>query len=193
MEQEKISGNDTEKAFCEEWRPIKGYEGLYEISNRGNIKRCGRLLKLSAWNKYKVIRLRKDGNSKTQYVHRLVAQTFIPNPENKGYVNHIDCNKMNNSIENLEWCTRQENERHAWEHGCKEKIRDCARENAKKARSYIHNDIAVSQYTLDGCLVKNWSSGVQAMRHTGIDSSAIAKCCKGKLKTTGGFKWQYTQ
>lgn len=90
----------------EEWRPIAGYEGLYEVSNTGQVRRVGDLmvLKFSDRRGYCGVRLRKDGIQKMFSVHRLVAQAFIPNPKGLPQVNHIDENKKNNNVDNLEWC-----------------------------------------------------------------------------------------
>lgn len=113
----------------EEWRDIPEYEGIYQISNLGRIKRKNKILKF--WNKqgkkkhynpkndYQKTRLSKNGKIKTYTVHRLVAKTFIPNPENKPQVNHIDGNPLNNCVENLEWCTDKENKIHAIENNLK--------------------------------------------------------------------------
>lgn len=92
--------------MIEEWRPIEGYEGLYEVSNTGFVRRVSDLmvLKFSDLKGYCRVRLRKDGKRKMYLVHRLVAQAFIPNPLNLPQVNHIDENKKNNNIDNLEWC-----------------------------------------------------------------------------------------
>ena len=97
----------------EEWKYIKN-SNEYEISTLGNIRRNGRNLKISDKPIYKIIRLKLDDKYKTYYIHRLVAETFIPNKDKKEFVNHIDGNKHNNSVSNLEWCTRQENEVHAF-------------------------------------------------------------------------------
>ena len=113
----------------EEWKPIKGYEGLYEISNWGRVK------SLLGWNGHKyiqrerildpykqqsnkyysrsVVKLTKDNKTKDFKVHRLVAEAFIPNPDNYTVVNHIDGNSLNNKVENLEWCTQKVNIKHA--------------------------------------------------------------------------------
>ena len=116
----------------EEWRDIKDYEGLYQISNLGRVK------SLVGWNGKKyisrerileptkrnddratyqraIVSLTKDGEKKDYRVHRLVAQAFIPNPENKPQVNHIDGNPLNNNVKNLEWVTDRENKLHAIE------------------------------------------------------------------------------
>lgn len=192
METEKHSESVMGNLISEIWKDVKGFDG-YEISNLGNIKRNGRLLKLSAWNQYKTIRLRTESNEKTVYIHRLVAMAFIPNPENKPMINHIDGNKLNNTVSNLEWCTRQENEIHAWKHGLKERIRETAKENLKIARMHVHTKKPVTQMTLDGKVIKLWDSASDVMKEIGIDASGITKCCKGKLKKTGGYKWQYTE
>ena len=101
------------------WRPIKGYEGLYEISNLGKIKSNFRqgsttdFLKISNnGNGYMMVRLCKNGKAKKYYLHRLLAQTFIDNPEDKPQVNHINENRSDNRLENLEWVTQKENNNH---------------------------------------------------------------------------------
>lgn len=108
-----------------EWRDVKGYEGVYQVSNTGEVKRvaymdakhnkwvANRVLKKFHNQKgYLFVALCKDGQDATKRVHRLVAEAFIPNPDNLEQVNHIDCNKQNNTVENLEWCSLQDNIRH---------------------------------------------------------------------------------
>lgn len=101
------------------WKPVKGYEGLYEVSNLGRVKRLrknGNHCILKPWNKrraYVFVTLSKDGKANNVRLHRLVAAYFVPNPENKKQVNHIDCDPSNNAASNLEWCTRAENVKHA--------------------------------------------------------------------------------
>lgn len=113
----------------ESWRPVKGYEGLYEISNRGRVKSLKRIVKrgnhtlqipetilkihINRWG-YPHCSLNKNGKSKTHTIHRLVASAFIDKSHEGLEVNHIDGNKENNSVENLEWVTRTENIRHAF-------------------------------------------------------------------------------
>lgn len=138
------------------WKLIKGYEGLYEVSNLGRIKalekrvdkgKCHR-----AWkehflkygidnNGYFRTNLSKNGKNKTVKVHRIVAQTFIENPYNKKTVNHIDGNKQNNNITNLEWATQNENMKHACE-------------NKLKLLNGEHNPAAKLSYE-DVCFIRN--------------------------------------
>lgn len=102
------------------WKDIKNYEGLYQISNLGNVKklrfinnRCNfkkeSIKKLNIRNGYYIVQLSKNGKRKSYQVHRLVAEAFIENPENKSIINHIDYNPLNNNVDNLEWCTQKEN------------------------------------------------------------------------------------
>lgn len=98
---------------------ISGYEGLYEVDTNGNVysiittnSRRKRILKPENKNGYLSVNLYKNGKQKHYYIHRLVAEAFIPNPHNLKYVNHIDCNKHNNAVSNLEWCTQSENVAH---------------------------------------------------------------------------------
>ena len=96
--------------MVEEWKDIKGYEGIYKISNLGKVVRIkgSQEYPMKVWNngRYMEIRLSKDGKSTHFTLHRLLAMHFIPNPNNLPFVNHIDENKLNNSINNLEWCTQ---------------------------------------------------------------------------------------
>lgn len=106
----------------EVWKDIQGYEGKYTVSNYGNVKWANsskiRKGSVNKHNGYVYVFLRdKQYKSKNVRLHRLVAQTFIPNPENKPEVNHKDCNKQNNCVNNLEWSTRQENIDHSWKNG----------------------------------------------------------------------------
>lgn len=105
----------------EEWRWIHGYEGIYQVSNKGRVKsfQHGRvfILKQNFMNGYFHVMLYKNGIPKSVSVHRLVAQAFIPNPENKPQVDHIDTDKTNNCVENLRWATCAENTAYAFEAG----------------------------------------------------------------------------
>lgn len=120
------------------WKPIKGYEGLYEVSNQGRVKSLGRKTKNGFHHRVKILKfsihtddylqviLYKNKKRKTYKVHRLVAENFIENPNEYKEVNHINGNKKNNTVNNLEWCTRKQNMIHAGETGLlsKESFRD---------------------------------------------------------------------
>ena len=172
----------------EEWRDIKGYEGLYQVSNMGRVKSLertfvdkigrertfrGRILKQKTEsNGYLRIALHEDsGKVKRFYIHRLVCEAFHENPENKPCVNHIDENKSNNEASNLEWCTYKENNNHG----------------TRTART----SKPVGQYTLDGKLIKIWQSTIEVERLLGFANSNISEAARGKRKTAYGYVWKY--
>jgi hypothetical protein len=102
----------------EVWKDVVGYEGYYIISNYGNlINKCSKKLKPFITHGYLYYHLSKKGKYSHARAHRLVAIAFIPNPDNLPYINHKDCNKQNNFVENLEWCTAQHNSKHAFDNG----------------------------------------------------------------------------
>lgn len=173
----------------EEWKNIKGYEGLYQVSNLGNVKsfyKNEHLLKLCKNPRgYLIVILSNQGITKTRTVHRLVAEAFITNQENKPQVNHIDGNKLNNRIDNLEWCTGSENVKHSWNNGL-EKVTNRMREHCKE----IFNK-KIYQYSKQGELMKEWESASQAGRELNIFQQAIVNNLKGRSKTAGGFVWKY--
>lgn len=183
------------------WRDVKGYEGVYQVSNLGRVKRIGkyrnqvrewesnRLLKPAKKNNgYMYCQLSKDNKTSPKMVHRLVAEAFIENPENKPTVNHIDGNRANNVVENLEWATYTENNVHMLYdlHGY------VIGQHRNKRGSK-----AVLQYDLQGNFIKEYPSYREAQRQTGIN--AIDVVCRGdnqkgrKQKTAGGFVWKYKE
>ena len=130
----------------------------------------------------------KDNKRKIITIHRLVAKAFIPNPENKPQVNHIDGNKSNNTVDNLEWCTASENTKHAYKYGLEKiykGIWNC--HYGKKS----HKRKKVYQYTLDNKLIKIWECAGDANKKLGINIGNIASCCREERNKAGGYKWKY--
>ena len=166
----------------EQWKDIKDLEGLYQVSNWGNVMSLNyngtgkpRLMK-TVKNKYGylVVKLFKDRKPKMFRVNRLVAETFIPNPDNLPQVNHIDENKENNRVDNLEWCTPKENSNHG----------------TRNERRVKTQSKPVLQLTLTGDLIKEWSSVAECGRN-GFNHGNVCQCCNGKRKTHKGFRFMY--
>lgn len=168
------------------WKPIVGFENLYEISNYGRVKSLpkkrgrfiqkGKILKLKIKKTgYQYIDLHKNGINKTFSVHRLVALTFIPNPENLPCVNHKDETRINNYVENLEWCTHKYNTNYGTCH----------------KKTEIKRKKAVLQFDKNNNFIKEWDSAKDVENNLNIASSSICHVCKCKLKTAGGFIWKY--
>ena len=154
------------------WKDVVGYEGRYRVSNRGRIYSLitNKFLKFQKNSKgYYFVKLRKDGESKTSMVARLVAEAFIPNQENKPQCDHIDKDKTNNDVSNLRWVSSDEN----WEHGT---------QNGRR--------ITPVQCIETGIVYK---SIMEAERQTGIRNGNICMVCKGQRKTAGGYHWCYFQ
>ena len=164
--------------MTEIWRDIEGYEGLYQVSNKGRVKSLykgsERILKLHDDGRgYLKAHLTKENTSKHIRVHRLVAQTFIPNLYNKPQVNHLDENKKNNCVDNLEWTTAKENSNYG-------------SRNERLSRKIL-------QYSKSGDFIREWKSAAEVERVLGIDPSHIKDCCKGRYKSSGGFVWKYKE
>lgn len=179
------------------WKPIKGYEGVYEVSNRGNVKtlRKNKVMsqQIGKKNGYCYVGLFKNGKTKKLLVHRIVAMAFIDNPMGKRTVNHKDGNKRNNAVENLEWATYSENHRHAFKIGLK-----VASDNQRKAISKIGKRTCDTNRPRravvmmdENNVIKTFRSAHEASRFVGGNPSAIVACCKGKLRTSKGYRWKY--
>jgi hypothetical protein len=168
------------------WQDVKGYEGLYLVSDEGEIfalpktvisgnkkvHRKGKFIKQGLRGrdglKYKFVRLSNNGDCKTFSVHRLVAEAFLENPNNFEEVNHKDENSLNNCVNNLEWCNRQYNI-----------------EYSKNKR--------ICQYTVDGEKIAEYKSIKYASQITGIGRTSINNALCGWCKTAGGFVWEYSE
>lgn len=174
----------------EEWKDIKGYEGLYQVSNQGRVKSLEKtynvgyggekhqkeriLIPTEVGNGYLHVTLCKNGGKKYKRVHRLVAEAFIPNPNKYDVVNHKDENQKNNNVDNLEWCTQ------AYNNAYGSRTKRMAETQSKR----------VYQYTIDGELVKIWNSTNECGRN-GYCQGWVAACCRGERKTHKGYKWSY--
>lgn len=176
--------------------PIKGYEGLYEVSNLGRVKSLAKFRGTNYscpigekimkgkpnTNGYLQVGLSKNSLKKQPFVHRLVAQHFIENPNNLPEVNHKNGHCTCNEYWNLEWCTRKENEEHAWKTGLKQMRGD---KHPLSRR--------VLQIDMQGNVIKEWENGHQVMLTLGYANGHISKCCRGLMKAAYGFRWQYKQ
>lgn len=143
---------------------------------------------------YYQIVLYKNGKAKRFQIHRLVAKAFIKNFENKPAVNHIDGNKLNNIVDNLEWCTLSENTLHAYRTGL-EKITErkiaCGKKYAQLNFNWEKLKKKVDQFDLQGNFIRTWESGTEAERQLNLPHSKVAACCVGRRKSTGGFIWKH--
>lgn len=179
------------------WKDIVGWENYYEVSNKGRIRSKDRVNITKAGNEsfYKgqirtpvldqkgylrvTLKARSINRKETIKVHRAVAQAFIPNPENKSQVNHINEIKTDNSVENLEWVTNYENAIHG----------------TRTQRATQSRKKPVLQFTRDNVFVAEYESPVDASRITGISSSGISGVCRKEKnrKSAGGFVWYYKE
>lgn len=213
------------------WKDIKGYEGLYQVSNIGRIKSLGRtvikislkgniftksypekLLKFSKDTKgYLRTSLALNGINRTIKVHRVVAQAFIPNPNNLEQVNHKDGDKKNNNVYNLEWCNNQKNQNHSWTTGLRKKGKqhwsygkqpEGLKKYLEEHKGVNHpsyglkgiknkNSKKIIQYDSKNNFIKKWDSMADVHRLLGLNTGTICQCCKGKRKTAGGYIWEY--
>lgn len=181
--------------MTEIWKDIYGYEGVYAVSNLGRVKRLAgsgncifdRLIKSRKKKAgYHIITLTKHGVCKTFHLHRLVAIAFIPNSDLNKEVNHIDLNKSNNIVENLEWVTHEENIKHF---------------TIKGKRVYKHllegrpHSLwkEINQFDMNGLFIKKWESVSQASKALGAHKNNISACARKEIPSCAGFKWEYQE
>lgn len=178
------------------WKDIEGYEGIYQVSNLGRVRsvdryvqhnygglkfQSGKILKPSIQNTgYYYVLLYKNGKALRKTLHRIIAKAFIPNPENKPQIDHINGIRTDNRIENLRWVTPSENNSNP--HRC------ISFSNSKGGKGYRK----IHQYTLDGTFVKEWDGSTPAALAFGRkNSNHIVACLTGKKPTAYGYKWRY--
>jgi len=165
---------------------IPNTNGLYFASDDGEIFRNGkRIAPINNGNDYLCVVLSIEGKTQRKYIHRLICEAYIANPENKSEVNHIDGNKMNNSLYNLEWATRSENQFHRY------KVLKHSGANLGKTGSENGRSKTVYQLDLDGNTINVFESVLEAQRRTGINEASIRGVVYGKQKTAGKYKWKY--
>lgn len=201
--------------LIEEWRPVKGYEGLYEVSDMGRVRSLDRIVIASTpespWYKrvspgrilsggengfgYRFVYLGKNGVISRHYIHRLVAAAFIPNPNNYPIINHKDENRSNNCADNLEWCTHKYNANYG---GHIERVRrfllsdknpNRGKHRPEKFKEKVRKPIL--QFNKDGILVKEWDSAKTAGVSLGICPSTITAVCRGKHLSYKNYIWRY--
>lgn len=186
----RIIWNGWNKMKKEYWKPVVGYEGLYEVSNWGRVKSMNynhtgkeKILKPGTYKSgYLYVVLWKNNKQKHFLIHRLVAEAFLEIPEElKQYigtvylqVNHKDENKKNNNVENLEFCDRTYNVNYG----------------TRNERIALTKSKPVLQYDLERNFIREWPSTMECGRN-GFNQGAVAACCRGELKTYKGFIWKY--
>lgn len=183
------------------WKPVVGYEGLYEVSSIGRIKSLKRVVNNNGG--CRIIRelIKKNSidshgyeyvwlwnrSGRTHRVHKLVATAFIPNPESKPCIDHINGNRRDNRVENLRWCTHKENSNFKIAH---ERMLRNAPWRGKYGAD-IPWSRAVFQYDKEGNLIQEFGGVLEASRKTEINHRYISATCRGEQKTAGGFVWKY--
>lgn len=183
------------------WKAIEGYEGKYQVSNLGRVRsverigtrpnpRTGKDMAYPMKSRvitpknhpqgYKTVLLSKGGSREQFLLHRLVAQAFIPNPQNLPCVNHKDEDKTNNRADNLEWCSQQYNVNYGT--------------GVERMTKSVHKRLRkIGQYDMDGNLIATFTTSGEASRQTGISRSAISLALTGRHESSGDYRWRYIE
>lgn len=175
------------------WKDIAGYENLYQVSNLGNVISLFRTNKPKTLKPtpsncgYYKVQLYKNGHPQMFYVHRLVAEAFIPNPNKKSQVNHIDGIKSNNCLTNLEWVSPSENQKHSISLGLRS-----SSPMVGKIGKLNHQSKPIMQFSKSGDLIKVWDCISDASRYFNCKPSNISNCASGRYKSSQGYVWKYT-
>ena len=162
----------------EEWKDVVGYEGFYQVSNLGVIKSIfyndNKIMKQQLnKNGYFMVILSRPNHKKTLYVHRIVAEAFIPKELSKTFINHKNEVKTDNYPNNLEWCTQ------AYNNTFNGKVQRCCK--------------PINQFTLSGEFISWWKSARKINEILGIEYKNISSCCRGKRNKAGGYKWEFAE
>jgi len=187
------------------WKPIKNYEGIYEISSKGEIRSLERKVRIKGGSYrivkskniklinnglYYVVGLSKNGTTKQHFLHRLLAQTFIPNPNNLKCINHINGNKLDNRLKNLEWCTYTHNNREAFRLGLNKAPKGKDSKMFGKRGKEVNSSKIIYQYDINGNFIKKWFCQRDIQRELGFNEKCISNCAVGRQKTDYGYIWK---
>lgn len=192
------------KEDTEEWKDIPGYENLYKISSNGIVKSYDKIVRTGKYNQkrkilgrilkftltrggYYTVGLTKDRKQKFYFVHRLVAITFVDNPNNYPIINHRNAIRTDNRVSNLEWCTYSYNTLYSF----RKMGRKATNKGERGAKSPLSKEI--HQIDLQtGCIIETYIGTYDASARTNINRYDIIRCANGKAKSAGGFKWKYS-
>lgn len=181
------------------WKDVEGYEGLYQVSNMGRIKGLPRIICDGKNIKERIFSIKNSKGDylrfnlingrlrKTIYVHRIVAEHFLDRMDGKDCINHINGIKSDNRVDNLEWCSYSENNKHSFD--------KLGRKPSFLGKFGVNHSCSksINQYDLYGNFISTYNSIQEAQKITGVLNQHISKVCKGKLKQTGGFIWKYKE
>lgn len=179
------------------WKDIEGFEGRYQVSNLGNVKSLNygnhgyekNLIPKINNKGYLWVELLKNNTRKCYLVHRLVAMAFIDNPNGFNIINHKDENPLNCTVENLEWCTTEYNNKYSRDrHPERIKIKPI-----KISRPYKRHKEHINQLSLNGEFIKQWENLAELAREKKYHSTSIKECCEGKRNKAYGYRWEFAE